>query len=164
MGASPTLCQVTHYFAQGFPGMWKSPRWVKLCHQQSLPYLKVKGGWQPFPILSPPPLREMLSPLWAQAGRISWHAHTVTLLTCTRQTFQVCTLVVGMYPEQSPSEPRRAQSRGHSEIQAAQQDPAQAVCPARHCWEWVHPFNFKPKIRGYPLYWISSFQEAAQLK
>lgn len=34
-----------------------------------------------------------------------------------------------VYPEHSPSEPRSAQSRGHSEMQAAPQDPAQAVCP-----------------------------------
>lgn len=35
-----------------------------------------------------------------------------------------------VYPEHSPSEPRRPQSRGHSEMQAAQQDSAQAECPA----------------------------------
>lgn len=107
---------------------------MKLCHQQSLCYLKAKGGWQLFPMTSPP-LPSVRC--WVPVGR--WDLLTCPVIHSHLHQAGIPSMYLGngdVYPEHSPSEPR-AQSRGLSEMQAARQDPAQAVCPA------LHSFHFK---------------------
>lgn len=171
MGAFPTLCQATHYFAPGFPGMWKSPRWVKLCHQQSLPYPKAKGGWQPFlsqlwAHLCPP--SKVLSPCGPRQVGFPDMPTQLSLLTCTRQALQACTSVAGMCT-QSTAHQSLGGHRAEVTVRCRQHSRTLLRLSALplHCWDWVshlHPFHFKPKIQGYPLNWISSLQEATQLK
>lgn len=149
MRASPTLYQGTPYLASSFPGMWKSPRWVKLCHQQqaTLPasqreltsfHCPVMPWAYPYPHPPPPPSRRHVA---AGPGRCDLLTHLcmLSLIACTWQMCEAWTSAAGaLRPSRSPSQPGRARS---TEVAAwwGQHSRALTWLSALpfHCWQFI---------------------------